>query len=401
MSSTLRLAEELISKHSVTPLDAGCIELISARLRAIGFVCERIDSGPPEFRVSNLWAKFNGFSAVAQAERAQAAIDSIATTDSVKTLVFAGHTDVVPTGPLDQWHSHPFTPSQRDGVLYGRGAADMKTSIAAMVVACEEFLAVHPQPALSIAFLLTSDEEGPARDGTVVVCDALKARGEVLDYCIVGEPTSVSHLGDMIKNGRRGTMSGKLSIKGVQGHIAYPHLAKNPTHLFAPALAELVATEWDAGNEFFPATSWQVSNIHGGTGASNIIPGELIVDFNFRFCTESTPEGLQQRVRAVLGKHGLDYDLKWVIGGLPFLTTPGELVKAVRGAIFSETGVHTELSTTGGTSDGRFIAKICPQLIEFGPVNASIHKINEHVLVSSLDPLKNIYKGVLERLAGV
>ena len=401
MSSTLRLAEELISKHSVTPLDAGCIELISARLRAIGFVCERIDSGPPEFRVSNLWAKFNGFSAVAQAERAQAAIDSIATTDSVKTLVFAGHTDVVPTGPIDQWHSHPFTPSQRDGVLYGRGAADMKTSIAAMVVACEEFLAVHPQPALSIAFLLTSDEEGPARDGTVVVCDALKARGEVLDYCIVGEPTSVSHLGDMIKNGRRGTMSGKLSIKGVQGHIAYPHLAKNPTHLFAPALAELVATEWDAGNEFFPATSWQVSNIHGGTGASNIIPGELIVDFNFRFCTESTPEGLQQRVRAVLGKHGLDYDLKWVIGGLPFLTTPGELVKAVRGAIFSETGVHTELSTTGGTSDGRFIAKICPQLIEFGPVNASIHKINEHVLVSSLDPLKNIYKGVLERLAGV
>ena len=401
MSSTLRLAEELISKHSVTPLDAGCIELLSARLWAIGFVCERIDSGPPEFRVSNLWAKFNGFSAVAQAERAQAAINSIATTDSVKTLVFAGHTDVVPTGPLDQWHSHPFTPSQRDGVLYGRGAADMKTSIAAMVVACEEFLAVHPQPALSIAFLLTSDEEGPARDGTVVVCDALKARGEVLDYCIVGEPTSVSQLGDMIKNGRRGTMSGKLTIKGVQGHIAYPHLAKNPIHLFAPALAELITTEWDAGNEFFPATSWQVSNIHGGTGASNIIPGELIVDFNFRFCTESTPESLQRRVCAVLGKHGLDYDLKWVIGGLPFLTTPGELVKAVSGAILSETGVHTELSTTGGTSDGRFIAKICPQLIEFGPINASIHKINEHVLVSSLDPLKNIYKGVLERLAGV
>jgi succinyl-diaminopimelate desuccinylase len=401
MSSTLRLAEELISKPSVTPLDAGCIELLAARLEAIGFVCERLDSGPPAFRVSNLWAKFKGFSALAEVNRAQAAINSIASADSVKTLVFAGHTDVVPTGPLDQWHSHPFTPSHRGGVLYGRGAADMKTSIAAMVVACEEFLAAHPQPALSIAFLLTSDEEGPARDGTVVVCDVLRARGEVLDYCIVGEPTSVSQLGDMIKNGRRGTMSGKLTVKGVQGHIAYPHLAKNPIHLFAPALAELVATEWDAGNEFFPATSWQVSNIHGGTGASNIIPGELIVDFNLRFCTESTPEGLQQRVRAVLDRHGLDYDLKWVIGGLPFLTTPGELVKAVSGAITAETGVQTELSTTGGTSDGRFIAKICPQVIEFGPINASIHKINEHVLVSSLDPLKNIYKGVLERLAGL
>ena len=401
MSSTLRLAEELISKPSVTPLDAGCIELLGERLEALGFVCERIDSGPEDFRVSNLWAKFKGFSAVAQEIPAQAAINSIATSSVPKTLVFAGHTDVVPTGPLDQWHSHPFTPSHRDGLLYGRGAADMKTSIAAMVVACEEFLAAHPRPALSIAFLLTSDEEGPARDGTVVVCEALKARGEVLDYCIVGEPTSVSQLGDMIKNGRRGTMSGRLAVKGVQGHIAYPHLAKNPMHLFAPALAELVATEWDAGNEFFPATSWQVSNMHGGTGASNIIPGELVIDFNFRFCTESTPEGLQQRVRAVLDKHSLDYDLKWVIGGLPFLTTPGELVKAVSGAILSETGVQTELSTTGGTSDGRFIAKICPQLIEFGPINASIHKINEHVLVSSLDPLKNIYKGVLERLAGV
>ncbi len=401
MSSTLRLAEELISKPSVTPLDAGCIELLIARLKAIGFECERIDSGPPEFRVSNLWAKLKGFSAVAPAERSQPAINSIATAAVPKTLVFAGHTDVVPTGPLEQWHSHPFTPSQRDGVLYGRGAADMKTSIAAMVVACEEFLALHPQPALSIAFLLTSDEEGPARDGTVVVCDALTARGEVLDYCIVGEPTSVSQLGDMIKNGRRGTMSGKLTVKGVQGHIAYPHLAKNPIHLFAPALAELVTTEWDAGNEFFPATSWQVSNIQGGTGASNIIPGELVVDFNFRFCTESTPEGLQQRVCAVLDQHRLDYDLTWVIGGLPFLTTPGELVQAVRGAILAETGLQTELSTTGGTSDGRFIAKICPQLIEFGPINASIHQINEHVLVSSLDPLKNIYKGVLERLAGV
>ena len=405
MSSTLRLAEALISKPSVTPRDAGCIELLTERLEALEFVCERLDSGPETCRVSNLWAKFEGFRPPAQADLAEAAIYSIAppisTKTRCKTLVFAGHTDVVPTGPLDQWHTDPFTPSHRDGLLYGRGAADMKTSIAAMVVACEEFLVAHPQPALSIAFLITSDEEGPAKDGTVVVCEALKARGEVLDYCIVGEPTSVSRLGDMIKNGRRGTMSGKLTVKGVQGHIAYPHLTKNPIHLFAPALAELVATEWDAGNEFFPATSWQVSNIHGGTGASNIIPGELVVDFNFRFCTESTPESLQQRLCAVLKKHALDYDLAWLIGGLPFLTTPGELVRAVSGAILAETGLQTELSTTGGTSDGRFIAKICPQLIEFGPINASIHKINEHVLVSSLDPLKNIYRGVLERLAGV
>ena len=385
MSSTLRLAEELISRPSVTPRDEGCLDLLTERLAALGFVCERLDSGPAEFRVSNLWAKRAGR----------------AGPEAAKTLVFAGHTDVVPTGPLDQWHSDPFTPSHRDGLMYGRGAADMKTSIAAMVVAVESFLAAHPDPALSIAFLLTSDEEGPATDGTVVVCQQLSDRGEVLDYCIVGEPTSVSQLGDMIKNGRRGTMSGKLTVKGVQGHIAYPHLAKNPMHLFAPALAELVATEWDTGNEFFPATSWQVSNMHGGTGASNIIPGQLVVDFNFRFCTESTPERLQQRLTAVLNAHQLDYDLKWVIGGLPFLTTPGTLVAAARSAILQETGISTELSTTGGTSDGRFIAKICPQVIEFGPINASIHKINEHVLVSSLDPLSRIYQGVMERLAGV
>jgi succinyl-diaminopimelate desuccinylase len=406
MSATLRLTEQLISRPSVTPLDEGCIDLLATRLGALGFVCERMDSGPDSFRVVNLWAKREGFSPLAQQNRGQSAAKSIADqveahTTPVKTLVFAGHTDVVPTGPLEQWHSHPFTPSHRNGLLYGRGAADMKTSIAAMVVAVEEFLAAHPQPGLSIAFLLTSDEEGPATDGTVVVCEQLKARGEILDYCIVGEPTSVSHLGDMIKNGRRGTMSGKLTIKGVQGHIAYPHLARNPIHLFAPALAELVATEWDQGNAFFPATSWQVSNVHGGTGASNVIPGELVVDFNFRFCTESTPESLQQRLQAVLDRHGLDYDLKWTVGGLPFLTTPGELVNAVRGAIRTETGLDTELSTTGGTSDGRFIAKVCPQVIEFGPLNASIHKINECVDVSSLDPLKNIYKGVLERLAGV
>ena len=398
MTSTLRLAEQLISRHSVTPDDADCQRLLTDRLQALGFECETTVEGPAHHKVTNLWAKFKGFSPLQQVTRGTDATNSIA---DVKTLVFAGHTDVVPTGPLEQWRSHPFTPSHRDGVLYGRGAADMKTSIAAMVVAVEEFLAAHPKPALSIAFLITSDEEGPANDGTVAVCQRLQARGEVLDYCIVGEPTSVNQLGDMIKNGRRGTMSGKLTVKGVQGHIAYPHLAKNPMHLFAPALAELVAIQWDKGNAFFPATSWQVSNMHGGTGASNIIPGALVVDFNFRFCTESTPESLQQRLHDLLDKHQLDYDLKWVTGGLPFLTTPGELVAAIRGAIQAETGITTELSTTGGTSDGRFIAKVCSQVVEFGPINASIHKIDEHVLVSSIDPLKNIYKGVLERLAGV
>ena len=385
MSRTLHLTEQLIARPSVTPDDAGCQALLIERLGPLGFQCETIISGPDSFRVTNLWAKRSGKASPVSAP--------------TKTLVFAGHTDVVPTGPLDQWQSPPFTPSHRDGKLYGRGAADMKTSIAAMVVAVEEFLVAQPDPTLSIAFLITSDEEGPAVDGTVMVCEQLKARGEVLDYCIVGEPTSVAKLGDMIKNGRRGTMSGKLTIKGVQGHIAYPHLAKNPIHLFAPALAELVATEWDKGNAFFPATSWQVSNIHGGTGASNVIPGELVVDFNFRFCTESTPESLQQRLVALLSRHQLDYDLKWTLGGLPFLTTPGTLVDAVRGAIQAETGLQTELSTTGGTSDGRFIAKICPQVIEFGPLNATIHKINENVPVDSLDPLKNIYKGMLERLA--
>ena len=382
MSATLHLTEQLISRASLTPEDAGCQALIAARLAPLGFVCETIVSGPDDFRVTNLWAKFTGSAG-----------------SSSPTLVFAGHTDVVPTGPLAQWTTPPFSPSHRDGLLYGRGAADMKSSIAAMVVATEEFLAAHPKPALSIAFLITSDEEGPSKDGTLVVCQQLQARGEKLDYCIVGEPTSVDQLGDMIKNGRRGTLSGKLSVKGVQGHIAYPHLAKNPVHLFAPALAELVSTEWDKGNAFFQPTSWQVSNVHGGTGASNVIPGELVVDFNFRFSTESTADTLKQRLEAVLSKHGLDYALQWTLGGEPFLTTPGELVQAVRGAIAAETGLQTELSTTGGTSDGRFIAKICPQLIELGPINASIHKINEHVLVASLDPLKNIYKGVMERLS--
>jgi len=400
MSSTLRLAEQLISRPSVTPDDGGCQAILSARLAPLGFECETISSGPEHFRVTNLWAKFKGFGPVNPTAQAQTAPDLIA--DSApKTLVFAGHTDVVPTGPLEQWASPPFTPSHRDGVLYGRGAADMKTSIAAMVVAVEEFLAANPKPKLSIAFLITSDEEGPSVDGTAVVVQQLKARGERLDYCIVGEPTSVDRLGDMIKNGRRGTLSGKLTVKGVQGHIAYPHLADNPVHRFAPALAELVATEWDRGNEFFPATSWQVSNVHGGTGASNIIPGELVVDFNFRFSTESTAEGLKTRLEAILQKHRLAYELKWTLGGQPFLTTPGELVQAVSEAIQAETGVTTELSTTGGTSDGRFIASICPQLIEFGPINASIHKIDENVRVDTLDPLKNIYKGVLERLAAL
>jgi succinyl-diaminopimelate desuccinylase len=314
-------------------------------------------------------------------------------------IVFAGHTDVVPTGPLAQWASDPFVPTQRDGKLFGRGAADMKTSLAAFVVAVEEFLAASPQANLSIAFLLTSDEEGPAVDGTVVVCQRLQARGERLDYCIVGEPTSVARTGDMIKNGRRGTLSGRLTVKGVQGHIAYPHLAKNPIHLLTPAMNELVGIEWDRGNDFFPPTTWQISNIHGGTGASNVIPGHVVVDFNFRFSTESTPESLQQRLTAVLERYELDYALDWTIGGLPFLTTPGALVSAVRDAIKAETGIDTELSTSGGTSDGRFIAQICPQVVELGPPNATIHKIDEHIPLADIEPLKNIYRRVLEKLA--
>ena len=379
MTSALRLTEQLISRPSVTPEDGGCQLIVMQRLAPLGFSAETILSGPDTFRVTNLWALRTG-------------------APGSKLLVFAGHTDVVPTGPLDQWTSDPFVPTHQNGKLYGRGTADMKTSIAAFVVAVEEFIAATPSPKLSIALLLTSDEEGPSVDGTVVVCERLKQRGKKLDYCIVGEPTSVVRLGDMIKNGRRGTMGGKLTVKGVQGHIAYPHLAKNPLHLVAPALAELVAVEWDKGNDFFQPTSWQMSNIHGGTGASNVIPGSVVIDFNFRFCTESTPESLQQRLKAVLDKHGLDYELQWVIGGRPFLTTPGELVAAVQQAIQSETGVDTELSTTGGTSDGRFISQICPQVIEFGPVNAMIHKIDEHIAVADIEPLKNIYRRVLENL---
>lgn len=373
MSKTLALTEKLIALDSVTPEDKGCQQTLIDLLTPLGFVCETIVSGD----VTNLWARKG---------------------DAQPLVVFAGHTDVVPTGPLDQWQSAPFAPTQRDGKLYGRGASDMKTSIAAFVVATEEFIATHPAHQGSIGFLITSDEEGPATDGTVVVCERLKARGEQLDFCIVGEPTSVDQLGDTIKNGRRGTMSGKLKIKGIQGHIAYPQLASNPIHSAAPALAELVAEVWDEGNEYYLPTSFQISNIHAGTGATNVIPGEAVVDFNFRFCTASTAESLQQRVHAILDKHQLQYDLRWTIGGQPFLTPQGTLSAALAKAIHAETGLHTALSTTGGTSDGRFIATICPQVIEFGPPNASIHKIDEHIEVRFIEPLKNIYRRTLENL---
>lgn len=377
MSATLALTEQLIARASVTPDDQHCQQIMTERLAALGFDIETIAS----HGVTNLWAVKRG-------------------TDGRdgKLLAFAGHTDVVPTGPLEQWTSPPFVPAHRDGKLYGRGAADMKTSLAGFVVATEEFVAAHPDHRGSIAFLITSDEEGPATDGTVKVVDLLEARGERLDYCIVGEPTSTQELGDVVKNGRRGSMSGELIIKGVQGHIAYPHLAKNPIHLLAPALAELAAEQWDEGNEYFPPTTWQVSNLRAGTGATNVIPGHAELLFNFRFSTASTVEGLQARVHAILDKHQLDYTLNWSVSGLPFLTPSGELSSALEAAIHAETGLTTELSTTGGTSDGRFIARICPQVIEFGPPNGSIHKIDEHIDVRFIDPLKNVYRRVLEQL---
>jgi succinyl-diaminopimelate desuccinylase len=377
MTRTLALTEELIARASVTPDDLDCQAIIVRRLEAAGFACETIVSGD----VTNLWA----------VKRGRAAREG-------KLLVFAGHTDVVQTGPVDAWQSAPFVPTHRDGKLYGRGAADMKTSVAGFVVASEEFIAAHPDHAGSIALLLTSDEEGPAIDGTIKVVEALRARGERLDYCVVGEPTSVDTLGDMVKNGRRGSLSGKLVVKGVQGHIAYPHLAKNPIHLAAPALSDLARVEWDQGNEYFPPTSWQMSNIHAGTGATNVIPGTATIDFNFRFSTASTEANLKQRVQTILNAHGLDYSIDWTLGGEPFLTPRGDLSAALSAAIHDELGIEPALSTTGGTSDGRFIAKICPEVIEFGPPNATIHKIDEHIELAFVEPLKNVYRRVLEKL---
>jgi len=380
MAAALELTKQLIACRSVTPADGGCQELIAKRLAAIGFETEVIVSGPENFRVTNLWAIKRG------------------SNPNGKVLSFAGHTDVVPTGPLEQWSTDPFIPSERDQFLFGRGAADMKTSLAGFVVATEEFIKANPNHQGSIAFLITSDEEGPAHDGTVIVCDLLKKRGQRLDYCIIGEPTSVEKLGDMIKNGRRGSLSGKLKVKGIQAHIAYPHLGHNPIHAIAPALAKLVEKQWDQGNQYFQPTSFQISNIHAGTGANNIIPGELVIDFNFRFSTESTPEQLKSGVEEILRAAGLKYEITWTLGGEPFLTGDGELANAMREAILAETKVTTELSTTGGTSDGRFIAKICSQLIEFGPVNATSHKIDERVAIDSIEPLKNIYRRALEKL---
>lgn len=371
--SVLELTRQLIARPSVTPEDAGCQELLAERLTAAGFRCEPMVHG----EVINLWARRGS---------------------EAPLLVFAGHTDVVPPGPADQWDSEPFIPTEREGKLYGRGAADMKTSIAAFVVAAEEFIAAHPDHGGSIALLITSDEEGPAVDGTVKVCETLAQRGETPDFCIVGEPTSVDVLGDTIKNGRRGSLSGQLTVRGRQGHVAYPHLARNPIHLLAPALAALAAEHWDDGNEYFPPTTFQVSNVHAGTGAGNVIPGSAVLDFNFRFSTASTPQALKQRVQALLDAHELDYEISWTLGGEPFLTPRGALSDALSAAIRAVTEREPVLSTTGGTSDGRYIARICPQVVEFGPINASIHQVNEHVALADLEPLKYVYRGVLERL---
>lgn len=379
MSDALRLLEALIARRSVTPEDGGCQALIAERIAPLGFACEHLPFGPADFRVSNLWAIHRG-------------------TRPGPTVVLAGHTDVVPSGPLAAWASDPFVPSHRNGLLYGRGAADMKTSIAAMTVAAEDFVRQHPDHAGAVALLFTSDEEGPSTDGTVKVVQALEARGERLDCCIVGEPTSVEVLGDTIKNGRRGSLSARLTVTGVQGHVAYPQLARNPIHQLAPALAELAATEWDRGNAHFPPTTWQVSNIHGGTGALNVIPGEVVVDCNFRFSTESTPDSLKARFDAVLQRHSLTYAIAWTLGGSPFLTHPGTLSEALTEAIRAETGVAAVLSTTGGTSDGRYIARVCPQVVEFGPINATIHKVDECVRVADIEPLKNVYLRTLKAL---
>jgi succinyl-diaminopimelate desuccinylase len=372
-TNVLDLVRRLIACRSVTPDDAGCMDILAAALEPLGFSREIISANG----VTNMWAR--------RGSRAP-------------LVCFAGHTDVVPTGPLDRWRTDPFTPTIEDGVLYGRGAADMKSSLAAFVAAIAEFVKRHPDHVGSIALLLTSDEEGPAVDGTVRVVEALARRGEKIDYCIVGEPTSVARLGDMIKNGRRGSLSGELTVKGVQGHVAYPHLAKNPVHEVVAALAEMARTEWDRGNEYFPPTTWQISNFHAGTGATNVIPGEAKISFNFRFSTASTVESLQTRVVNILDRHGVDYELEWIYGGRPFVTREGDLVDAVRRAIRQVAGIETELSTSGGTSDGRFIADICPEVVEFGPTNATIHKVNECIRLEELEMLPRIYEQILVNL---
>lgn len=373
MSETLELAKALIARRSLTPDDAGCQEILIERLEKLGFNIESMRFG----NVDNLWARRGTTSPL---------------------LVFAGHTDVVPSGPVESWVSPPFEPTIRDGLLYGRGAADMKTSLAAFITSIEAFVAAHPDHKGSIALLITSDEEGIAVDGTVKVVEVLRARGETLDYCIVGEPTSNLKVGDMIKNGRRGSLSGVLTVKGIQGHIAYPHLVRNPIHQAAPAIAELAVTEWDQGNEYFPPTSWQISNIKGGTGATNVVPGTVEIIFNFRFSTASTEQGLKDKVHAILDKHGLEYDLDWSLSGKPYLTPKGSLVEAISVAIEEAYGITPVLSTTGGTSDGRFIADICPQVVEFGPLNATIHKLNECVGVDDIEPLKVAYFKTMENL---
>jgi succinyl-diaminopimelate desuccinylase len=373
VNPALALSRELIARRSVTPDDGGCQALLATRLGAMGFRCEDTTVNG----VSNLWAQRG---------------------EAHPLLCFAGHTDVVPPGPLEQWHSDPFAPTERDGKLYGRGAADMKSSIAAFVVAVETFLAERPRHGGSIALLLTSDEEGPSVDGTVRVVERLKARGESIDYCIVGEPSSSRALGDTVRIGRRGSLSAKLTVRGVQGHIAYPEQVRNPIHQLAPALAELAAAQWDQGNESFPPTSFQVSNLHAGTGVENIVPGTVEVLCNFRFSTESTEIGLRTRFEEMLRKHRLDYSVSWTLGGRPFLSDQGRLIESVRQAVHAHTGLSPELSTAGGTSDGRFIIDICPEIVEFGPVNASIHKLNEHIELASLELLPRIYLDTLRAL---
>ncbi len=374
-SATFELAKALIARPSVTPDDAGCQELLIERLSAIGFECETMQFG----EVTNLWARRGKISPL---------------------LAFAGHTDVVPTGPLDEWHSDPFKPEVRDGFLYGRGASDMKSSIAAMITACERFIAKHSDHQGSIAFLITSDEEGPAVDGTVKVVDALESRGEKIDYALVGEPSSSNKVGDVVKNGRRGSIGGILTINGIQGHVAYPQLADNPIHKALPALTELSRKEWDRGNEFFPPTSFQVSNINSGTGATNVIPGQLSILFNLRYSTELNHQKIIRKVEGILDRFKLDYEIEWNHSGLPFLTAAGELVEAAQQAIKQVTGLDTELSTAGGTSDGRFIAPTGAQVVELGPVNATIHQVNENTSVEELDRLSDIYQGILEKLLG-